>query len=242
MLPGFKKHELAARYDVQWFSEDEWHAHSGERTSMILSTHVISRPDLPRVLLNAGSGVYALRLPQWTEMAVDLFAKPIHGRGHAIQGDIHNLQFSTGSFGAIVCVGEVLGYCDPVKVISEFSRVIAPHGILVCDFGSTRSYQRWFSGLFGDAAALVVDEYNQTPEPIWIYDPQYIMSLLRSAGFEIQAVIGSHTWSALGRRLGLSSRSSIALQRKLSGIPLPFAWSDVITVVASRSEAAIKRP
>jgi SAM-dependent methyltransferase len=234
MPPGFKPQELAARYNVEKFSEDDWHSYSGERTAKLISQNIRPIPDLPPLLLNAGAGVYELGIPGWQEIAVDLFEAPIRSRQNAVKGNIEDLQFPAEMFGAVVCVGEVLGYCDPQKVISEFGRVTVSSGILICDFSSTRSFRRWFRKGYGRAADFVTDQYNGSPEPIWIYHPSYIFSLLAAAGFRVKHTYGIHIWSALARRIGASSRSATQIQRRLKWLPIPSGWADVVTVVAVR--------
>ena len=236
MGPGFKPEELAARYDVEQFSEDEWHTYSGEQTKRLLSRYVTSGQGIPNVLLNAGSGVYQLGLAGWREIAVDLFDSPIRSRPGAVRGDIQQLEFPAGSFGAVVCVGEVLGYCDPVRAIKEFARVTAPNGLLVCDFRSTLSFRCWFSKEFKRAADLVTDEYKGSPEPVWVYDPGYILSLVKSSGFSIKAVHGFHTWSALARRLGTSPIFATTVERWFRFLPRPTVCADIKTIVAVRDE------
>jgi SAM-dependent methyltransferase len=240
MRPGFQPRELAPRYNVERFSEDAWHTYSGEKTATLLSQHLAPQDGVPRRLLNAGAGVYELNLPGWTEILVDLFDAPIRGRPHSIRASIEELPFEAHTFGAVVCVGEVLGYCDPARAIAEFARVTVSQGILICDFGTTRSLRYWFTKQHSRAAELVTDQYNGTPEPIWIYDPSYIRSLLAASSFEIKFTYGTHTWSALARRFGLAPSLSTALQRRLERVCLPAACADVMTIVAARFESAIK--
>src|SRR6202035_4913925 len=131
----------------------------------------------------------------------------------------------------VICVGEVLGYCDPATAISEFARVIAPSGILICDFGSSVSFRHRLTKSFGRAADLVVDRYNDAPEKIWIYNPEYIRGLMTDQGFMIKSQMGTHHWSAVGRRLGLSSEAAVMLERRFAWLPAPGSWADLITIV-----------
>jgi SAM-dependent methyltransferase len=234
MAPGFKPQELAARYDVESFSEDEWHAYTGARTAKIVEAHLASSRAVPRSLLNAGAGVYQLGIPGWKETTVDLFEAPICQHEHHIRASIEALPLPPATFGAVVCVGEVLGYCDPSKALSEFARVLAPSGLLICDFGSTRSVRHWLKREHGRAADLIIDEYKGTPERIWRYDPQYVISLLASIGFRLTGTNGTHTWSAVARRIGVSPRMATYIQRHLEWLPFPDAWADLTTIVAAR--------
>jgi SAM-dependent methyltransferase len=234
MPPGFEPCKLAARYDVERFSEDAWHAYSGQRTSKLLRIHINSNPPASSILLNAGAGVYDIGIPGWAEVPLDLFDAPIRNRPNAVRGSVEQMPFQPATFNAVACVGEVLGYCDPQKAIHEFARVLKPGGIVVCDFGSTKSLRRCFNKEYGRAADLVTDQYNGSPEPIWIYDPAYILSRLTSAGFRIKAIYGTHTWSAIVRKMGIGGKRAINIQERMDWLPIPAVCADVVTIVAAR--------
>jgi SAM-dependent methyltransferase len=220
---------------VEKFAEDEWHTYAGRRTRAIIHRCVSLSRATSRLLLNAGAGVYELKLKSWEEFSVDLFSAPLRTHRRAVCANIEELPFNSAQFGAVVCVGEVLGYCDPARAIAEFSRVLAPGGVLVCDFGNSRSFRYWLSANYGRAAAMVKDMYNDTIEYIWVYDPKYIRSVAASLGLPIKHVFGTHSWSGLSRRLGASPQSSVCVQQLLDWLPSPVLFSDVMTIVAFRS-------
>jgi len=154
-------------------------------------------------LLNAGAGVYGNTTGESSEVSVDLFSTPMKGRRNAVCANVERLPFRDGSFNCVLCVGEVLAYCDPSAAFAEFSRVLAPTGTLICDFGNSRSVSHWFNRTFARAADLVVDEYNGSPEKIWRYDPRYMSGLLNSHGFVTKAKFGIQSPSGVGRLVGL---------------------------------------
>jgi SAM-dependent methyltransferase len=236
--PGFRRDQLRARYDVQHISEDLWHAYSGERTSQIVREYLRGDPHASCWLLNAGAGIYRLASSDWQEVPLDLFAAPLVGRPWAVCSSVERLPFAGQCFGSVVCVGEVLAYCDPATAFVEFARVLAPGGLLICDFGSTRSFRQWFKKPYGRAADLVVDHYNGAPENTWIYDPSYIHSLLERSGFVVRSRVGTHAWSALARRLGLSATIAMHAQRRLESFKVLEGFSDLMTYVACRCEAS----
>lgn len=235
MSPGFKRNELQHRYNVRTFHEDEWHAYSGHRTLQYLTQHLHNRASNSRWLLNAGAGVYEFGLSTWNEVCLDLFTTPICARQHALCASIERLPLKSSTMGAVICVGEVLGYSDPAAALAEFARVLSKSGILICDFGSSRGIRNWFTKSYGRAADLIIVDYNRTPERTWIYDPRYIDSLLHSFGFQIRIKLGTHTWSALAKRLRLSTRTALSLQRNLEGLWFPPVWADVMTIVALKT-------
>lgn len=234
MAPGFQRHELRERYDISKIEEDAWHAYSGAKTSEFLRRALSTRETNNHWLLNAGAGIYRLSIGEWREIAVDLFTAPLRCRDRAVCASIDRLPFKSASFGAVVCVGEVLAYCDPARVLKEFARVIIPKGILICDFASSRSLRHLFRPPSGRAADLVTVDYNDTPERTWIYDPDYIKSLLTTNDFAVETESGTHTWSALARRLGASNNTALKLERYLRWISLPRKWADLTTILAVR--------
>jgi SAM-dependent methyltransferase len=232
----FPRKHLQKRYDVSAITDDEWHTYSARKSSEYLVKYLSHAESGSQWLLNAGSGIYELKLDGWREIAVDLFTSPIRRHPFAVCGSVENLPLQANSCGAIVCIGEVLAYCDPALALAEFGRALKPSGILICDFGSSRSLRYWFRKDYGRAANLVTDYYNGSPETIWVYDPGYIIPLLTSVGFVIRAIFGSHTWSALARRLGASISTAMRLQHQLEWFQLPTAWADITTIVAERAE------
>ena len=237
MARGFKREELQERYDVSEIIEDAWHAHCGVKTSKFLAKHLGNPPARTQLLLNAGAGVYSLSQQGWHEVALDLFLAPLAARQHAVCASVEHLPFRNQSFGAIVAVGEVLSYCDPARAIWEFARVLAPGGLGIFDFTSSRCFRYWFRESYGRAADLVTDQYNGRPERTWIYDPAYIRNLLNSAGFKVKAKLGTHAWSALAQRAGLSTAASIVIERWLGPLYLPSHWAYLMTIVAERGAA-----
>jgi SAM-dependent methyltransferase len=242
VAPGFKREELKQRYDVSVMHEDDWHTYSTQREAEFISRHLGAVNPPSDWLLNAGAGVHQVRLSGWREVPTDLFIAPIRNRPYAACASVEALPFSSGTFGAVVCVGEVLAYCDPALAIAEFARVLLPSGILICNFGSSRSLRYWFCSSYGRAADLVTDFYNGGPEPTWVYDPLYVCSILTSAGFEVRASFGTHIWSALAQRLGLSTRAGLFLQRHFEWLRLPSAWGALTMIVAVRTEIGKSRP
>jgi hypothetical protein len=119
--PGFKRDDLRNRYDVSAIEEDDWHTYSGRRTSEFLTKQLALLGASANRLLNAGAGVYGNTTGQSSEISVDLFSTPMKGRKNAVCASIEKLPFSDGSFSCVLCVGEVLAYCDPAAAFAEFA-------------------------------------------------------------------------------------------------------------------------
>lgn len=234
MENGFRRNELQDRYNISSIEEDAWHTYTGEKTSLLLADVFEHAAVASGKLLNAGAGVHSVNLPGAEEFFVDLFLEPIKRRANAICANIEQLPFPNGLFQCVVCVGEVLSYCDPALAIKEFNRVLSPTGQLVCDIGSTRSSRHWFTELFAKRASIVVDEYNGSNENVWRYDPNYIATLLQACGFEIDQKHGLHTWSMIARRFGVSQKTAVTLQAHLEPLKLPIECADIVTFVARK--------
>ena len=232
--PGFKRDELRARYAVSAIHEDQWHSFGDQWRREFVKFAIPSSAKNDGRLLNAGSGIYALNLSSWEEVAIDLFNEPLLDRKLAVCGNVANLPFCECAFDAVVCTGEVLGYCDPPRAIAEFSRVIRPCGMLLCDFGSTRSSRYWMKKAYGRASDLVTVEYNGEPERIWIYDPKYILSLLRQFGFRVIARYGIYGWATLLARLGAAPSFAVRAEWLQRIMPFPAGSADIAVIVAQR--------
>ena len=232
---GFRREQLRERYDVDDFHEDPWHGYCGECTREIISGVLPNASSDSDLLLNAGSGVYRLNRPGWEEISVDLFESPLGNRPNSLCASVEDMPLEDESFGAVVCVGEVLGYCDPQRAFIEFSRVLRRGGILICDFGSTLSFRHRSHACYAREADIIVDEYNGTEERVWVYNPHFIRRLLRSSGFTVQQEFGTHTWSALANRLGVSKARATTFQRSMRWLSLPRQWADIRTIVAERA-------
>ena len=235
MCATFKREDLKSRYDVTSIFEDEWHTYCAAETDRIIDHYLKIPSGHSEWLLNAGAGVYALGLSKWKEVSLDLFLPPIQSRSYPVCASVEQLPFKNESFGAVICVGEVLAYCDPATAISEFARVLATHGQLVCDFRSTKSCRYWLTPVFGRGAELIIDDYNGTPEKTWVYSPNYIETLLKKAGFMVVARLGTHTWSSIARRTGFSTQTSVRIQRGIDWLQFSLIGADLITIVAERT-------
>jgi SAM-dependent methyltransferase len=220
--------------------EDSWHSYSGENTTQIISRYLSSKNIESNLLLNAGAGVYSIETSEWQEIVLDLFTNPINKKSSAICANIEQLPFRGKTFGTVICVGEVLAYCDPSKAIMEFARVLVPSGKLICDFSNSTSIRYLFREQFGRAADMITDIYNGTSERTWIYHPNYIKELLILAGFNTIQFEVTHTWSALALRLGVSKTKAVNYQKYLNHIPFPRSFADLITIVAVRDEVELK--
>lgn len=219
-------------------TEDAWHSLAGRKAAEFVAQHIDAAPLTKGRLLNAGCGQYEIRIEGWEPVCLDLFETPLRGRDCAVCGNIEAIPFAPDTFQAVVCVGEVLGYCDPARAISEFARVLSHDGVLIIDFTSSASVRRWGTVSFGRAAELITDQYNGTPERTWIYAPDYIKGILSTFDLRVISEASAHNWSALVRRIGLSSRSAAAVERFADRLPFPGKWADLKMIAAVQRKIA----
>jgi SAM-dependent methyltransferase len=230
--PGFNRLDLKPRYDVPDICEDGWHTYSGQKTNAFVRQQVSLLRTKSHRLLNAGAGCYQLQLPMWEEFSVDLFTAPLGKRERSICASVELLPFVSNAFDCVICVGEVLAYCDPARAISEFARVLAPSGLLICDFGNSRSIRYYFTSAYGRSADIVTDYYNGSSERVWVYSPDYIREVLTSHDFQITTEFGIHTWSAFARRIGMAPLNAVRMEKYLYWLRLPTMIADLMTFAA----------
>jgi SAM-dependent methyltransferase len=187
--------------------------------------------------------VYQVVGKPWREIAVDLFEAPLQTHREGVCASILDLPFRDATFGTVVCVGEVLAYCDPASALREFARVLVPSGYVIVDFRSTRSARYWLTRSHGRAVDFVADQYNGSEEKTWVYDPSYMTALLKRFGFRVVRESTTHRWSSLLHRIGVPRRVAVRAERRLERVPFPSAWADLTTVVAQfTSERAVGEP
>jgi SAM-dependent methyltransferase len=214
---GFRPEDIAERYDVSEVTEDSWHKYSTNKTYASMQKWIDNRPVNPeQLVLNAGSGVYRLDWNNWTEIRLDLFPSPLEGDPSSVCGDLCRLEFKDNMFDAVVCVGEVLSYCNPSTVFSEIKRILKIGGIFIFDYGSTKSARHWFTKGYGRAADLVVVPYNGSPEKVWIYHPKYIEGILTDNDFYVKDVIGIHFWSCLLKKISIPTAVALKIESLLT--------------------------
>ena len=104
------------------------------------------------MILNAGSGGsdYGINFPM---IHLDLLADRIAQFPNSIVGDISSIPLEDSSIDAILCVGSVLNYGNPMLAIGEFQRVLRPGGTLILEYERSGSAEYW--GTHGPSSACV---------------------------------------------------------------------------------------
>lgn len=184
--------ELYESVESVWPSNDKWHLYSKNQIESYLHAQKWSADEY---VLNAGSGGNSYQL------SVNMHHRDLAKNKIAIfddysVGSIETLPQNDATFDSIICVGSVINYCDAVSVISEFARVIKSNGVLYLEFESSMGYEHRKTHEYGAAAAIVKLRYFDELWSQWIYNPEYIQSILSSHGFKILDDYRFHILSA----------------------------------------------
>jgi SAM-dependent methyltransferase len=183
--------------------------------------------------LNVGAGCIEYVIPGMTEISVDLFANPISDRPHPVCANVESLPFSNCSFDRVICLGEVLGYCDPQIAIKEMTRSLKPGGQIIFDYWSTRDIKKFITLSDRKAVDLFKDIYNGSEEVIWRYDGNYIREILDYNLIQIDQIHKIHNWSSVGKMLKMSDDVSLFLESALQLISSP--WSALTLTIGTKT-------
>lgn len=203
--------EVAKSYDLIqeiWPINDKWHTYNHQQIVKSLTRSGIYSLSRDSKILNAGSGGESYFLSEDSLYHVDIAASKIIGKKHFYVGSIEKLPFEDCFFDAVICVGEVINYCDADKVIAEFSRVLRAGGLLILEYESTNTLELIFRKEFNSPRQLWKTFYQGHPEWIWYYSDEYLMKTISSNGFAITKNYQFHILSIFIYRLTQNSNFS----------------------------------
>jgi SAM-dependent methyltransferase len=130
--------EVAKRYNALKIiidADDKWHLATEKVMSDFIHASIEIIPNFESLkILNAGSAGNSFGLKENNMIHVDVANKHIAHLPNSVVADIASLPFENNSFDLIICVGSVLNYCDPLRVIDEFQRVLKANGYLIIEF------------------------------------------------------------------------------------------------------------
>ena len=176
-----------------WPDNEPWYQHTIKEIDSFIRRHPFNIND---VILNAGCGDSKYQIHGFV-YNVDIAEEKIKNKSNSMVSSIEQLPFDSHFFDGIVCVGSVINYCDPLKAISELSRVLRPHGKLIIEFESSASYEYFGTHIFSKDVELVFPTYQGHPHKIWVYSPDYIKMILNQFGFRVIKECYFHILSTL---------------------------------------------
>ena len=175
------KKEIAEKYNYReiWPISDHWHTY----------THIIINKYVKRifkkfsfnskiVILNAGSGGNNYGLGNYKIIHVDIANEKIKKYPNYILSNIETIPVEKESIDVCICVGSVINYCNPERVLSEFYRILKPDSFLILEFEKTNSFDLILTEDFNRERAIVTTFYSGEKEKIWLFNEKAIRRIL----------------------------------------------------------------
>jgi len=159
-----------------------------------------------KIVLNLGSGGNDYGVKAAKLLHFDLAELRLPRFGMSVVGTAESLPFKNEAFDTVLFVGTVLNYCDAVAAISEMARVLKPGGHVLLEFESSAAAEYLWRSEFGKASAFVTTTFQGGPEVLWLYNPSYIMGLLKTLGISIVQDEGFHVVTGLIYRVTRDDR------------------------------------
>lgn len=147
-------------------------------------------------ILNAGSGGNSYDLHN-KMCHVDIVEKNICKYDDYEVANIESMPFENSTFDSIICVGDVINYCDAEKAIKELARVIKKQGKMIIEFENSNAYEYMQEKYYGCSKVITNLEYMQEITNQYLYSCQYLSDSLRKNGFNIKKEISIHIISGL---------------------------------------------
>ena len=183
--------DVAKRYnDLETIidDDDKWHLITKDNIREFIqrSLSKLSHSD-KFYILNAGSAGYSYGLAEDRILHVDISDKHISHLSNSIVANIENLPLKDQEFDLVICVGSVLNYCDPFKVIEQFSRLLKPKGYIILEFESSYTFELVFKKGFNQSAVFIETFFDAhgDKEQIWYFSEKYIRNILNSYDFSV---------------------------------------------------------
>lgn len=185
-MPNFdlnKIQEFYNRIPEIWASDDIWHTYSHKQLENFINQH--KKLFQNSIVLNAGSGGNEYGIDCDVMYHVDIAEEKIkHCKNYSISS-IEKLSYDDQFFDKIICVGSVLNYCDAIKAISELSRVLKSHGIMILEFESSEGFEYLGKKEYKMPATVITLEYMHEQRTQWLFSQKYIYNILEEYDFRI---------------------------------------------------------
>jgi hypothetical protein len=197
---------LYASRSANWPQDDGWNAYKHQEIErFILKTGLDIVRGAQRTLdAGAGDSTYHWMPPRC--ISLDRYKFQLTRKANAVVGDIERMPFSDSAFDLVICVGSVLNYLSAAEAMNEIARIIASQGYLFLHFESSKSFEQIFSRSWGALAYFNKTTNGSQTDYVWVYSPNYILSLLRALRFHVIEQARFHILSALACRFGIHQR------------------------------------
>jgi len=204
-MPQINLLDVAEKYNsIQniWDENDKWHLKTKAMIAQFIKNSLKIIGDYgSKKILNAGSAGYSYGLEEKNIVHIDIAQKKIQHIQNSLVASIEEIPLPDASFELIICVGSVLNYCDPIKVMDEFRRVLKPSGHLILEFENSYTFELIGKQGFNRKAAFVETFYNGYKEKLWFFSESFIKDLANLHLFRILSKDKCHILSPLIYRL-----------------------------------------
>jgi ubiquinone/menaquinone biosynthesis C-methylase UbiE len=204
--------EVAKKYnliDKVWDTNDKWHVVTHNMIKNFIWNVVLELTGWRNFkILNAGSCGYSYDLNEDNIIHIDIAGDKLRNFKKSITASVEAIPLPNHSVDVVICVGSVLNYCDPIKALNEFARVLDRHGYLILEFENSYTLELLGTSSFNKKATLEETFYNGQKEKIWFYAESYIRELTRINGFELISMKRCHILSPLIYRLFKNERQA----------------------------------
>lgn len=180
-----------------WPNKDAWYTYTHNKIIDYINNykHYNNLTD-QSYILNVGSGGNTYDIPG-IQYHTDIAYEKIKNIPNSYLSNAESLPFSNDFFDGGICVGSVINYCDPYKVIGEISRTLKSSSNFVLDFEQSRSFQFINTPNF-NADAVIIESFNSgNKDKVWVFSEQYMYNIIKSFGLKIHSIQYFHMLSPL---------------------------------------------
>jgi SAM-dependent methyltransferase len=220
-----------------WDPNDKWHTITHNIIKKFISENLKAETDSHPQILNAGSAGNDYGICTNKMYHVDLAKNHLSNNPRSTLGNIESLPFRKNTFDLIICVGSVLNYCDPIRVMSEFNRVLNNSGLIIIEFENSCTFELIGKSNFNKGLTLVDTFYNGAKERIWYFSETYINNLVTMFKFRIFAKKRFHILSPLIFRIYPNETFAskfVVFDKILRFFPLLNKFSSNIIILAQK--------
>jgi len=220
-----------------WPENDVWHMYTRKKIEAFLFKHHYAVEDAKNII-NAGSSGESYGFDESNMLHIDLAKERIENKPKYLVANLEQLPIEEAFAECIICVGSVLNYTDPLRVIKELHRVNKQDGYLFIEFECSNTLELVFTRKFNQSATIVKTFYRGNEEIIWYFSERWIKSILFSFGYEVISEDRWHIFSPLIYRITQNSSFSskfIFLDRLLNRLPFTRQCSSNIFLLCRKT-------
>lgn len=180
-----------------WPTNDLWYTYTHNKIVNYVNNYVnINNFTKHSYILNVGSGGNTYNIPG-IQYHTDIAYERIKNVPNSYLASAESLPFPNNFFDGGICVGSVINYCDPYKVIGEISRTLKQNTTFVLDFEQSKSFQFINTPDFNSDATIIKSFNSGNEDRVWIFSEKYIFNIIKTFGLKIETKQYFHILSPL---------------------------------------------